>query len=304
MNTFSASETTMPWSQDPHVGSRAGRDAWAALAWQQWIPVRRIHGGFFIAWLVAIWVLLLVAHPGWMIAFGLLYTIIVTPWMAGTDIINGTEEFSFALPLGRRALFLARMGIGLAFILVTTGLGSLAMAIDAPQALWSLVASSGITKPNPPVTPAFLYPMAVLVPAAAFAGTFVLASLAGTRALVGFSWLIAVAAVGIGVFVMLQIESAIWNRPVGWIVCVTLLLATVSTLLWGYLAYGDKEAVIGGGRVGTRWGTGVIAAILIVFVVFLLAMFWSLNVSRRLDKADVIRHEDAARTAPLEIVEP
>jgi hypothetical protein len=282
----------------------ADRRVWTALALRQWLAVRGLHTAFLVAWLTALWVLQLVAHPGWMIAFGLLYTVLVTPLMAGADILDGTEEFSFALPPGRQALFLTRMGIGLAFLLVTTGLGSLAIACDMPQAVWSLVATSGITAPNPPVTPSFLYALAVLVPVAAFAGTFTLASLAGSRALVGFSWVLSAAAVGGIVFASLMVEAAIWEKPVGWITCVALLLGSVLTLLGGSLAYADKEAVIGGGRAGTRWGTGVVVAILLVVTLFMLSVFWFFTRAVQLDRATQIQAADRASSTLLETVDP
>lgn len=280
----------------------ADRRVWTALALRQWVAFGSLHIGFLVAWLVALWVLQLVAHPGWLIAFGLLYTVLVTPGMAGADIMDGTEEFSFALPPGRRAIFLTRMGIGLAFLLLTTGLGSLAMAFDVPQALWSLVATSGITEPNRPVTPSFLYALAVLVPAAAFAGTFVVASLAGTRTIVGVSWGIAFVAVGIGVFASLQVESLIWDKPIGWMTCVMLLLGSVLTLLAGFLAYDQKEALIGGGRAGARSGTIAVVAIAIGIgiTVFALAMFVFFVSYQSM----TVREVDALRVTPLETVDP
>ncbi len=253
----------------------ADRRAWAGLALHEWMPVRRLHGGFVIAWLSGFWILQLVDHPGWLIAFGLLYTVIVTPGMAGSDVMSGTEEFSFSLPPGRGPLFLTRMGVGLAFLVVTTGVGSLAMALDLPQALWSLAASSGITEPSRPVSPSYLYSMAVLVPIAAFAGTFVIASLAGSRGTVWFSWIGGLVSVGILVYLMLLAESLVWNNPTGWFACVALLLASVLVLLYGYTAYLDKEAVIGGGRIGGgRTAVGVVIILVIIALLCLLSFFW------------------------------
>jgi hypothetical protein len=250
---------------------------WAGLARHEWLPVRRLHGGFLMAWLAGFWILQLVDHPGWLIAFGLLYTVIVTPGMAGTDVMSGTEEFSFSLSPGRGPLFLTRMGIGLAFLLVTTGVGSLAVAYDVPQALWSLVASSGITEPSRPVVPSYLYPMALLVPLAAFAGSFTIAGLAGSRGTVWFSWIGGLVGTGIVVYLTLLAESLVWNKPTGWFACVALLLTSVLVLLYGYTAYLDKEAVIGGGRVtGGRTTTGIVIAIIAVILVFFvfMSLFW------------------------------
>ncbi len=255
----------------------ADRRTWAGLALHEWLPVSRLHGGFFIAWLAGFWILQLVDHPGGLIALGLLYTVIVTPGLAGRDVINGTEEFSFSLPPGRGPLFLLRMGIGLAFLVVTTGLGSLAMALDVPQALWSLVATSGITEPSRPVSPGYLYSMALLVPLAAFAGTFTIASLAGSRGTVWFSWIGGLIGTGVLVYLMLLAESLVWNNPIGWFACVALVLVSVLVLLYGYTAYLGKEAVIGGGRVsGGRTATGVVIAIIAIVLLCFIAMslFW------------------------------
>ena len=250
----------------------ADRRTWAGLALHEWLPVGRLHGGFLLAWLAGFWILQLVDHPGWLIALGLLYTVTVTPGMAGRDVINGTEEFSFSLPPGRGPLFLIRMGIGLAFLAMTTGLGSLAMALDVPQALWSLVATSGITEPSRPVSPGYLYSMALLVPLAAFAGTFTIASLAGSRGTVWFSWIGGLIGTGHLVYLTLLAESLVWKNPIGWFACVALLLVSVLVLLYGYTAYLGKEAVIGGGRVsGGRTATGVVIAIIAIVLLCLVA---------------------------------
>ncbi len=255
----------------------ADRRTWAGLALHEWMPVCRLHGGFLIAWLAGFWILQLVDHPGWLIAFGLLYTVIATPGMAGSDVINGTEEFSFSLPPGRGPLFLTRMGIGLAFLVMTTGVGSLAMALDVPQVLWSLVATSGITEPSRPVSPGYLYSMALLVPLAAFAGTFTIASLAGSRSTLWFSWIGGLVGTGLLVYLMLLAESLVWNKPNGWLACVALLLTSVLVMLYGYTAYLGKEAVIGGGRLGGgRTATGVVIAIIAIALLLFAAMsvFW------------------------------
>lgn len=250
---------------------------WGGLALHEWLPVCRLHSGFFLAWLVGFWILQLVDHPGWLIAFGLLYTVIVTPGMAGSDVINGTEEFSFSLPPGRGPLFLTRMGIGLAFLLVTTGFGSLAMAFDVPQALWSLVATSGITEPSRPVSPVYLYSMAWLVPLTAFAATFTIGCLAGSRVTVWFSWIGGLVGTGLLVYLTLLGESLVWKNPIGWVACVALFLTSVFVLLSGYTAYLGKEAVIGGGRVsGGRTAVGILIAITVIVLLCLvtLSLFW------------------------------
>jgi len=272
----------------------------------QWLPARKLHVGLLVVWLLGIWVLLLMTHPGWLIAFGAIYTVLVTPAMAGADVIDGTEEFSFSLPPGRGPLFLTRMGIGLGFLLLTTGIGSPAMAFDLPQLCWSLFASSGITEPNPPLDHAFLYPLAVLAPVTAFSVTFTLASLAGSRGVVGLTWLGGLALAGILIFVAIQLEIVLWDRPNGWLTCVTLLLAAVLTLLWGHLAYRNKEAVIGGGRVAAGRG-GMHIVLLLLGLVLLLLFAFSLFFWVKESTPVRLEAQDAMRTleeSQLRVVEP
>ena len=277
MNPTAISEMTTELHPQRGPSSLTDRQVLRALILHQWLPVRRLHAGFFITWLIGLWVLLLMTHPGWLIAFGVLYTIVVTPAVAGGDVVDGTEEFSFSLPPGRGALFLARMGIGLVFLLLTTGVGGLAIALDLPQAFWSLFASSGITKPNPPVEPAFLYPLAVLAPLAAYAVTFTLACLAGSRGQVGLTWLGGALAAGLLILFGLQAERLMWNQTNGWLTCVLLLLTTVLVLLAGYLRYQNKEAVTGAGRLATKKrGLSVLMVLMVLGLLALLMMslFW------------------------------
>jgi hypothetical protein len=74
---------------------------------------------------------------------------------------------------------------------------------------------------------------------------------------------------------MLLAESLVWNNPTGWFACVALLLASVLVLLYGYTAYLDKEAVIGGGRIGGgRTAVGVVIILVIIALLCLLSFFW------------------------------
>jgi hypothetical protein len=257
-----ASAKRAPLFQDPVL---------RGLLWQE----RLAHGPmvlhFLVAWLVLGWVLLIFFHPGWILAFGVLYAVLAAPAFGGGEAFEGSEEFAFALPPTRGDRFFVKLAAGgiplLGFLLV----GLLAIALDLPQRLWGLVVESGFTEPFPAAEPAFLYPLAFAAPVAAYAFTFAIASLAGTRGTVMVSWLGgglgAAAVMGAGFLA----EGLLWEgRLNGYVSCPLLLASAPLALLAAYTRYLVKEGVSRPASGG--WGLGVIVMILII--VLLLGLFW------------------------------
>ena len=244
-----------------------------AVLKHEWRPLRRLHGWFVIGWLIALWIVPVVEHPGWLLAIGLLYVWAVVPSLAGSDVLDGTEEFSFALPPGRGTLYGARWLIGSGHLLLLTAVGGLAIACDLPPRLWSLVADSGLAEPFPPVETRFVYGLAVLLPLSAMAIAFPLAALATSRGGVGSAPLVAAVLVGLLTLGAFALEHRMWQELRGTI-CLLLhgMLVLVLPVL-GWRAYLGKEAVTGpGGRGGggrLRWLL-LVVAILVVLVLVLL----------------------------------
>jgi hypothetical protein len=253
------------------------RSVWLALLAAEWRTWRNGLIGLTLLWVIGFWILLLFSHPGFLLGIGLLYCILLAGAHGGSDVIDGTEEFSFALPPGRGPLFLARMVPGLGFILLIGGGGGLALATDLPQFGWSLVFSSGLTEPFAPVRDSYWYPLAVCLPLAVFAITFVSASLARSRGVVAVAWLAGLlggaAVMGLGMVV----ENLLWNEVNGLLSCPALVAVATLVLLSGYHLYLRKEATKSGGQASggsgfwtwTLVAVGVLLGLMILAVLFL-----------------------------------
>ena len=246
-----------------------------ALIHQEWQLCRGFIIGLSVLWITGLWVLLLFHHPAWFMVLGLIYVLAVSSNQGGRDVMDGTEEFSFTLPPGRGPLFVSRLTPGLLFLIANGLLGSVAIAWDLPQRVWSVVFSSGLTDPFPRVEEPLWYAMALLVPVAAHTISFSIAALVGTRAGVNLSWLAGFAGVGAIVLVGTVGESLLWKNPNGFLTSPALLAGAVLVPLAAYRAYLRKEA---SGRGGSAGGTNdgktllIIAAVVAVAVVLVLLM--------------------------------
>jgi hypothetical protein len=250
-----------------------------SLIRQEW---RLCRGGvttLAMLWIIGLWVLVIFNHPGWLLAIGGLHLLLVSPAQAGRDVLDGTEEFSFAQPPGRSPLYLARLLPGMAFLLANGVVGGLAIAWDLPQRLWALWFSGGLTE-SFGATPEFLwYGLAVLVPTAAHGVTFAFAANAGLRAAVNFSWLIGIVVAGIAMGAGLFMENLLWREPNGFLACPALLAVTVLVPLGGYFFYLRKEATGSGGVPGRAGGGAllVLSALIFGLLLFLLMSFWFMS---------------------------
>jgi len=248
------------------------------LLWRQWLAHRRLIVGWLAAWLILGWVLLLLCHPGVVLGLGILYVLLAAPVFAGLDTVEGSEEFSFALPPTRSQRYLTRLGMGLGTVLVFTGTATLAVWLNLPQRLWGLVVESGFTEPFIPVPNGWLYVLAVALPVSAFCFGVALASVANSRVLVGGAGLAGALCAGIVTALGIGAEVLLWNDANGFIVFPALLASGAMVLLLGHAVYVRKEGVSrptsmdSGGR---RWwwiaGIVVFVLVLLVFAAFVLA---------------------------------
>ena len=248
------------------------------LLWREWLARRNLLLGFLVAWLILLWVLGIFFHPGFLIAFGVIFAFVVGPRLGGADAAEGCEEFSLSLPPTRSQRYLVRMGLGLVSVFLLAGLGSLAIWLDLPQRLWGLVVESGFTEPFPPVEYGFLYLLAVVASLGVFAFTFAIASLANSRGLVAGAGLAGVLCAAILLALGLLAEYLLWqNRPLnGYITCPALAAVSTMVLLLGYLAYVHRKEGISRpspmARGGRGWWTAVIVVIIMVIVVAFLGL--------------------------------
>lgn len=239
---------------------------------QEWRLCRGAVTALAMLWVIGLWVLVIFNHSGWLLAVGLLHLLLVAPAQAGRDVLDGTEEFSFTQPPGRGPLYVARLSLGLAFLLANGVLGGLAIAGNLPQHLWSLCFSGGLTEPFG-TAPEFLwYGLAVLVPTAAHGVTFVFAANAGSRAGVNIAWLAGILVAGIVTGVGLLLENVLWQAPNGFLACPALLVTSVLPPLAGYFAYLRKEATGSGGVAGSLAGGGLLWLSMLIFGLLLLLL--------------------------------
>lgn len=257
-------------------------------------------------WLVGLWVLVIFNHPAWLLAIGLCHVLFVSPGQAGRDIIDGTEEFSFALPPGRSPLYLARIVPGLAFLLANGLLGGLAIAYNLPQHLWALCFSGGLTDPFAPVTGGRWYDsyvIAVLLPCAGHAVTVALAANASSRSTVSYAGVLGIIAAASVMAVGFFLESLLWQELNGFIAGPALLATAVLDLLAGHQVYRRKEATGSGGRVGNWNRSGmvwIIASILGLLLCIAASLaWWRFTLARtshdtelqRIEQQDAIRQQ-------------
>ena len=215
--------------------------AWKGLLWSEWYAHSQVLLIFLAVWLLAVWTLPLVAHPGWILVLGGLYALMAGPMYGGADVLEGCEEFTFALPPTRSERFLSRLIVGLGTLLFLCFMNVIALGLDLPQILARLYVQTGIIKPLPVIKPGLLYGLIVAVPAAVFSIAFTISAVTHSRILILLSWFWA----GVAALALLQIgfwyEDLVWDTLNGYFACPFLLAVSVAVLVYGFQLFRRKE---------------------------------------------------------------
>jgi hypothetical protein len=224
---------TAPW--------KTKSSAFRGLLWAEWFAHSKLLLIFLGLWLVAVWVLPLFAHPGWILVMGGFYALLAGPAYGGGDVLEGCEEFSFALPATRSERYLARVIVGGGTLLLLTAINLLALGLDVPDILARLYIDTGILQPKPLLKTGLLYGLVLALPLAVFALSFVLSAATRSRAMVLSAWFWGV----LGALVLLQLgfwyEELVWDSLTGFFSC-PLLLGAAGVALWsGLRVYQRKE---------------------------------------------------------------
>jgi hypothetical protein len=183
----------------------------------------------------------LVAHPDWILLFGLIYAILAGPAYGGGDVVEGCEEFSFALPATRTERYLARLAVGGGALLLLTGINLLVLGLDLPQALSRLYYDAGLVKRQHPHNPASLYALVFAFPFTVFSGGFACAAVTRSRALVVTAWLWGGLASLSLLFLGGRYEELLWGHFRGTVTCPLLIIAGLVMLVGGWQGYRKKE---------------------------------------------------------------
>lgn len=214
---------------------------WRALIWCAWFEHSRLMLIFLAAWLALVWVLPVLADPGWILAFGCLYAVIAGPLFGGGDVLEGSEEFAFALPMRRGHLFASRLAVGWGMLAVLTVLDVMALGLDLSQALARFYLDTGLIPARRIHVPWVLSGLVFSLPLAIFSGAFALAANTRSRAMVISSWfwasLVALALLKAG----LAYEEYRWRTWNGMASNSMLLGGTAIMLAAGFRCFCRKE---------------------------------------------------------------
>src|SRR5437867_2192435 len=82
------------------------------LLWAEWFAHSQLLLSFLVLWLLCVWVMPVLAHPGFILLLGGVYALLAGSIYGGQDVVHGCEEFSFSLPATRSERYLARLAVG------------------------------------------------------------------------------------------------------------------------------------------------------------------------------------------------
>lgn len=243
------------------------------LLWTEWFAHSKLVLAFLMFWLGAVWVLPLAAHPGWILLLGFFYAFFAGAAYGGGDVIEGCEEFTFALPATRSERYVARLIVGGGGLIVLTALDLLALGIDLSPALARLYLNTGLIKPLPVLRTGWLYGLVLAFPLAVFAISFVISAVVHSRFIIFTAWfwggLLAMA----GLYAGLVGEDFFWNQMNGYASCPLLVLVSIAVLWRGHNAYSRKEIGPYGARItlpsgwwawALLWLLGVVSALWLI----------------------------------------
>jgi hypothetical protein len=155
--------------------------------------------------------------------------------------VQGSEEFTFALPATRSERYCTRLVVGGGALLVLTALDLVALGLDLPQALIRFYLDTGLIDRRPVINTGLLAGLVWAFPFASFSFSFALAANARSRALIFTAWFWSILAAMTSLRLGLFYEEFFWGRTTGFVSCPLLLIMGVIALVVGFLQYKRKE---------------------------------------------------------------
>jgi hypothetical protein len=247
------------------------------------------YSTFAVIWFVGLWILPIFDHPGYLVFLGLLLVFLRTASQVGIDVLDGTEEFTFTQPPTRADVFLSRMLPTAIFLLISGVVGSLAIAFNLPQMLWSICFSGGLVEPFRPVMSDIWYPMAALLPLTSHVLTGGIAAEATSRNIVGVAGVAGL----IGAFL---IAALVYFLDLGqiWFSILLPFSFVVGVSNYSLRAYQRKEATRAGATTlpAQRRGFGWLwVIILFVVVLFVYLSFMKVSAIQQSERSRAIENE-------------
>ncbi len=240
-------------ADDPDVGLAQGVSTspaaeqnlvfWKGLMRFEWRAQSRLMLIFIAGWLGVVWTLPQFINPGWILMFGLVYALVAGPAAGGSDMLEGCEEFSFALPATRQERFIARVVVAGGMLIVFTILDLLALGLDLSQAIARLYLDTGLVRTSTHVDPHMLYGLVLAFPLAVFSFSFALSANARSRALVLTSWFWGGLMGLVVLWLSLRYEFWKWKAWTGHVACSSLGISSLAALWMGLERFKSKEVV-------------------------------------------------------------
>ncbi len=234
----------MPLAADQVASGVTASPQWSVfkgLLWSEWFAHSKMLLVFLVLWLLGVWMIPFIAHPGWILVIGLGYALLAGPAYGGTDAIEGCEEFTLSLPATRIERYLARMVLGLGTLMMFVGLDFVVLGLDWTATVHRVFINAGIVEASPDLKPGLLYGLAIGLPFFIFAFSYSLACVARVRFLILTSWFwSALLALGV-LYGGLKYEEVMWQEPSGYF-CTSLFFVGGFASLWtGFRLYQKKE---------------------------------------------------------------
>lgn len=211
------------------------------LMWSEWFAHSKMLLVFLILWLLGVWMIPFIAHPGWILAIGLGYALLAGPAYGGTDAIEGCEEFTLALPATRTERYLARMVLGVGTLLMFVSLDFIVLGLDWTTTMHRVFINTGIVVGGPDLKPGLLYGLAVALPFFIFSFSYSLSAVSRNRFLIFTSWFWSgLLALGI-LYGGLKYEEVVWQEANGYFGTSLFVVGGVASLWTGFRLYRRKE---------------------------------------------------------------
>ena len=216
---------------------------WKGLLGLEWRAISKLMLLCVAGWLVVVWTIPRFTNPGWILMFGLVYAMVAGPAAGGGDVLEGSEEFSFALPPTRKERFIARLLVAGGMLFVFTLLDLLALGLDLSQAIAKLYLDTGLVRSTVQLKAQMLYGLVLALPFSVFSLSFVLSANARSRAAVLTSWFWGGLVALIILRLSLLYEFWAWKRWTGYTACSSLLISSLIALWIGLEQFKVKEVV-------------------------------------------------------------
>lgn len=275
------SEVTLSGDSES-AGQRTSADVLAALLRREW----SVHGGtikwFLTVAFLATFVWPVVNHPGWVLAYGAVAALFLGQALGGSEVLEGSEEFAFALPVSRREYYTAKAIVGLTVLLGLAAVGTAALAGNWASALWGLVVETEFAGWHSLEAPPAVWQLCFLLPVALFAVVLAIAANAKSVRLVPFAWLLGglltAGLVGLGYYLEVQQlfpEGGFSSTPgagrqlTGKFAVLALAVVAIVALAGGLERYARKTVQGSADDAGRRPVVGTISAVVVVVIVIL-----------------------------------